>query len=161
MALQSVQTLRETFSEVLADLAFMFEDDPGDDRRERTGGRRWEARIAYHGPRCGALRLRCCSGFAAVLASNLLGIDASCPEAAGKAPDAIGEFMNILCGRLVTALEGDEEIVNLTVPEVVEAEETWALPVGASTTELVVEGYRLELAHIETGAEGTSSGMEP
>ena len=87
---QKSATLTTVFSEVLANLAFMFTDEappeppPGDVWLETT--------IAYSGPAAGTLRLWCTRGFSTRLAANLLGTD---PDTEQSTEDAVKEFMNI------------------------------------------------------------------
>lgn len=52
-------------------------------------------------PEYGAVRLMAGEGFATMLASNLLGVDPSSPEATAGADDALRELMNIVCGAVI------------------------------------------------------------
>jgi hypothetical protein len=107
--------LETILSEVLADLAFMFSDD---EVAEPMEGQEWlETTICYDGPSTGALTFRCTRGFSLLLAGNLLGID---PDQGSDedGEDAVKEFMNIVCGQLVTAWHGVEDIYNLSIPKI-------------------------------------------
>ena len=71
---QKTATLTTVFSEVLADLAFMFTDG---DESDMPAGEVWlETVIGYQGAATGTLRLRCTRGFSIRLAATLLGTDA-------------------------------------------------------------------------------------
>lgn len=142
-------TLTTIFSEVLANLAFMFDD--GDDDQETLPGTVWlQTTIRYSGAAAGTLVFRCSRDFAALLAANLLGVDPDTENASAQSEDATKEFMNIVCGQLVTALHGTEEVFNLDIPEVVELTET-PDPVTGSDTDsvsLTVEGHCVQLRYI-------------
>lgn len=140
-------TLATIFSEVLANLAFMFtEEEVGD----QASGDVWlETEISYHGPVAGKLVFRCPRGFAVQLASNLLGCDGPDPQAEAGAEDAVKEFMNILCGQFVTAVHGTSDIFNLTIPEIgamLEMPDTTAADSPVLST-LCVGGQRVQLSY--------------
>lgn len=138
-------SLVQTFSDVLANLAFMLTADQGDAPPPDT---RWLiTRISYQGPCSGEVTLRCPEGFAGVLASNLLGIEPNDPEAHAKSHDAMKELMNVLCGQIVTSLHGTESIFSLSIPElqVLDADQLPAPPQDAQTASVFVEGYPVTL----------------
>lgn len=119
---QKTATLTTIFSEVLQNLAFMFSDD---DDAEVSPGDVWlETEISYAGPARGILRFHCNRDFTMLLAANLLGIGPESVDTATKANDAVKEFMNILCGQLITALHGAEDVFDLTIPQIRELAET-------------------------------------
>lgn len=151
---QETSKLTTILSEVLANLAFVCADDQGVDP---PAGERWLATtIRYKGPVAGSLRLICTRGFAVQVAAILLGIDPSDDLARQESDDAVKEFMNILCGQLVTAVHGTEDVYNLTIPEVVELS---AVPEFGTRCEtpaeeslLSVNGEPVQLFHVpETG----------
>ncbi|RMF85828.1 MAG: hypothetical protein D6744_00745 [Planctomycetota bacterium] len=101
--------------DVLGEMAFMVSDDePADPPADAS----WlEAEIRYLGPVEAILRCRCTGAFARELTANLLCLDAeSCSE--DEANDGLREFMNVLCGQLVTAWHGREAVFNLSIPDV-------------------------------------------
>lgn len=156
MPQQTSVTLTTIFSEVLANLAFMFTDE---EQVDLSPADTWlETVISYRGPVAGTLRFRCTTDFSVLLAANLLGIDAQDDEADAKARDAVKEFMNIVCGQLVTALYGSEKVFDLTIPQIAELAEAPDLhaagKVDAST--LSVDGFLVQLAHIR-GEECSSA----
>ncbi|MBU0595985.1 chemotaxis protein CheX [Candidatus Bipolaricaulota bacterium] len=116
MQQQKSATLTAIFSDVLANLAFMFTDD--EDSHSEANGVWSEASIEYYGCVNGALRLVYPEAFAIELAANLLGTDPGCEDAESQAGDAVKELMNIVCGQLVTALHGTEAVFNLSIPRV-------------------------------------------
>lgn len=144
---QKTTTLTTIFSDVLANLAFMFNDD---EPSEPAGGEVWmETTISYHGSESGSLRLSCPTEFAALLAANLLGIDPQDRDAETKAEDAVKEFMNIVCGQLITTWYGSEQVFDLTIPQTRMLMETpnFSASVEADTTHLSVEGHQVLLVH--------------
>ncbi len=147
MQKQKTATLTTIFSDVLANLAFMFTDD---DVQLGTPGDQWlETRISYMGPHKGTLVFRCSRSFAVLLAANLLGLDPEDEHAEDSAPDAAREFTHIVCGQLVTTLHGSDDIYNLTIPEVSELLETPDLSDSGGDEESVlsVEGHRIQLIY--------------
>jgi len=150
MQQQQTATLTTIFSEVLANLAFMFSDD---EPAETPPGEVWlETTIGYQGPKSGNLCFWCTRSFSVLLAANLLGIDPDDADAESKADDAVKEFMNIICGQLVTALHGAEEVFQLSIPEIRELPESPELldEPGAEESTLSVEGQRVHLAYAPT-----------
>ena len=145
---QKTATLTTIFSEVLANLAFMFSDE--DDDSAASAGDTWlQTEITYHGPQCGTLCLWCTRGFSVQLAANLLGIDPEDDDAEEAANDAIKEFMNIVCGQYITAIHGTDAVFDLTIPTLGELAETPQLSddEGPHSSTLFVEGGRLHLRY--------------
>ena len=119
---QTMTKVATIFSEVMANLAFMF---PDQEEVEAAPGDLWlETTISYKGSHCGTLHFRCTREFSFVLASNLLGLEPDDESVESKADDAVKEFLNVVCGQLVTALHGTEEVFNLTIPEIWEMSES-------------------------------------
>ena len=142
---QKTATLATIFSEVLANLAFMFTDE---ETADVPAGDLWlETTIAYKGPQTGTLRFRCSSSFSVQLAANLLGVDPDDADAEEAAKDAAKEFMNIVCGQLVTAVHGTDDIFDLTIPEIRELPEAPDLTVddGSESATLCVDGHLIQL----------------
>jgi CheY-specific phosphatase CheX len=151
MQQQKSATLTTIFSEVLANLAFMFTDE---EQIELSPADAWlETVISYQGPTQGTLRFRCTTDFSILLAANLLGIDPQDEEADAKARDAVKEFMNIVCGQLVTAVHGSENIFNLTIPTITELREAPDLHAddGSDSATLSVDGYLVQLSFLPAG----------
>lgn len=146
MQQQKAATLATIFSDVLANLAFMFTDDADTDAQPDEI---WlETTIGYRGQACGDLAFRCTRRFTRLLAANLLGVDAE-DESTEEADDAAKEFMNIVCGQLVTALHGSEEIFNLTIPQIrrLDDEPDLTRDDGEIVSTLSVEGCRVQLQY--------------
>ena len=116
MPQQKSATLTAIFSEILANLAFMFTDE--DETLPDEGMEWWETSIRYKGPVSGALTFKCPRPFTNELAANLLGVDPDQEVEEEQAQDAVKEFMNIICGQVVTTFHGTEHVFDLTIPEV-------------------------------------------
>lgn len=102
--------------DVLGDLAFLVGDDEPLHPCEDAA---WnECEIEYRGPIQARLRCWCTQAFANQLAANLLGIDENDDQANTSSDDALQEFMNVVCGQLVTAWHGTEPVFNLSIPKV-------------------------------------------
>jgi CheY-specific phosphatase CheX len=110
--------LTTVVTDVLGDLAFMVTDDQQPEPVSHSG---WlEAGVDYYGPASGTLRCWCTRAFARQLAATLLGIEPEEGEALAAAEDAVREFMNVLCGQVVTTWHGTESVFNLSIPSVCE-----------------------------------------
>lgn len=145
-------TLATIFSEVLANLAFMFTEEPTDEGDLSTT---WlETAISYDGPHRGTLRFRCTREFTVHLAANLLGADPNASEAEDGAADAVKELLNILCGQFVTSVHGTGEIYDLSIPEITEMSEIpdMGLVDTPKMCTLGVDGYRVQLVYESDGA---------
>jgi len=100
--------------DVLGDLAFLV---GGDRPPVPASGAAWmECRIAYSGPVGGTLHCWCTRDFALQLAANLLGLSPDNPAVLSGIDDALGEFMNVVCGQFVTACHGTDRVFNLSIP---------------------------------------------
>jgi CheY-specific phosphatase CheX len=144
---QKTATLTNIFSEVLANLAFMFTDEGP---TVVSAGDVWiETTIGYRGAAEGTLKLLCTRDFAGLLAANLLGIDPEDESVEAKAHDAVKEFMNIVCGQLVTALHGTQKVFDISIPT---AEDLPAFPdapdEARETCTLSVEGHHVRLSYL-------------
>jgi len=139
--------LTPVFSDVLANLAFMFTDENRGDPSPATN---WlETTISYHGPTSGTLKLQCPTEFGVLLAANLLGVDAEDDDAGSKAQDAVKEFMNIVCGQFVTTIHGTEQVFDLTIPqtrELTEPPDSTGHDESLVST-LTVEGHSVQLTY--------------
>ncbi len=151
MQQHKIATLGTIFSEVLADLAFMFTEE---EQAEPAANYDWlETRIGYRGPESGNLRFRCPAQFCVRLAANLLGIDPDDAAAADTSHDAAKEFMNVVCGHFVTTMYGTEKVFNLTIPETRAMDERPDLWVGdnENMSTVAADGFPIQLEYQECG----------
>jgi chemotaxis protein CheY-P-specific phosphatase CheC len=73
--------------------------------------------MEFSGPISGGLTLAASREAAAEIAANILGVDADDIVAQRGGEDALKELLNVICGRLLTALAGEGPIFNLSVPQ--------------------------------------------
>jgi len=111
------RVLTQTLSDVLSDLAFLFCDETVAPEAPLSP-RRLEAIIRYDGSASGELTVEADESFARLLATNMLGAMPDGPDADDRAADALREFLNVLCGQFVTALHGDEDVFDFSIPAV-------------------------------------------
>lgn len=110
--------LAEIVGNVLGDLAFLVGDD---ERPQPPVAAEWmECEISYSGPLGGTLRCWCTRDFAVQLAANLLGVSAADESVAKGVGDALGEFLNVVCGQFITARHGTDPVFNLSIPRAIE-----------------------------------------
>lgn len=134
-------------TDVLGDLAFMVTDDQPP---EMPPGTVWmQAEVRYYGQAAGTLRCWCTRSFATQLAANLLGIEPGEGQALAAAEDALREYMNVLCGQLVTAWHGTASVFNLSIPSVCECEQAPQAsdPSADASCRLSIDGEPLFCAH--------------
>ncbi len=142
--------LAVVISDVLSELAFLLQDD---EPSAVPGDADWlEASVEYRGAVSGRLTCWCTREFAVLVAANVLGLDVRDSDAASSAEDALCEFMNIVCGQLVTAWYGKQQLFSLSIPRV---QECFARPDGESVSgrcRLYVEGTPLICEHQALGS---------
>lgn len=119
--------VRQVCFEVFEQLAFMFGEEPEEDEPlpEPTGGCVLTA-MGFTGPSKGRLALAVPEDMCPEIAANVLGVDVDDELVAQNAHDALKEMLNVMCGRLLTTLAGEEPVFELTIPEVrVISEQAW------------------------------------
>jgi hypothetical protein len=146
-------TLREIFSDTLANLAFMFVDDEQVDPDPHEDW--FQTTIRYKGPGSGQLGLICPRSFTTALAANLLGVNPEDRQANSKAIDAVKELMNILCGQLVTQVYGSDVLFNLSIPRCRLLDEPPCLhgPDDGNACTVSIGGSPVRLIHTTTAGE--------
>ncbi|MCA9245027.1 MAG: chemotaxis protein CheX [Phycisphaerales bacterium] len=111
--------LTRVLDDVLGGLAFLIRDD---ETALPEGQSWWQCLGSYSGDASGVVRCSCSRGFAAMLAQNLLGAEAGEAVDDETATDALREFMNVLCGNLVTSIHGSTGVFDIGIPQVTELE---------------------------------------
>jgi hypothetical protein len=145
------QKVKPDFSVVVADvlssLAFMVVDDEPCAAPADTAW--YSGAIAYRGPFSGTVRCWCTQTFALELAANLLGLEPGDPQAQPAALDAVREFLNVLCGQLVTRWYGTEAEFDIGLPTACGQGVELTLPSAsaAGVSWLNVGGQPLACAH--------------
>jgi len=147
------EDLAALVGEVLGNLAFMVSDD---EPAYLPPGAVWlRCEVSYRGAVGGTLTCWGTRDFAIQLAANLLGIEPDEGDARASAEDALREFMNVLCGQLVTAWYGSQAVANLSIPVVradAEPPETPNDP-GAAFCQLSISGEPFYCLHRRSVAE--------
>lgn len=73
--------------------------------------------MRFTGHRCGTLGIVVPNDMCPVIAANILGMEVEDEEVVKRSFDALKEVLNVICGNLLTAMEGEEPVFDLTVPE--------------------------------------------
>ncbi len=73
--------------------------------------------VDFTGPLKGKLELRVTDGLLEAIASNMLGEDT--PPSIEMQRDALGEMANVICGNVLPAVSGSQEIFRLSAPKVI------------------------------------------
>ncbi len=103
--------------DVLEDLAFMFGEQVDKDEIPFTDSDYIQVAMTFSGPSKGQLSLTVPEDMSAVIASNILGMDLDESSVSENDYDALKEVLNVICGQIITSLEGEEPIFDLSVPE--------------------------------------------
>jgi len=103
---------------ILEELAFLFCEPQ--DAATFDYGQLKDAHIAYlnfTGPRDGKIEIPACQNLCLLLSSNMLGIEPEEENASVCAADALGEALNVICGRFLTEAYGEEVVFSLSAPQ--------------------------------------------
>jgi len=111
------QILRDVCFSVFEQLAFMFGDEFDEDELDIEDESFLRAVMGFKGTRLGTVIIVVPKQICNLLARNILGIDDDQDIDEDSPVDALKELLNTITGRLVTALFGDEVVVDLTIPE--------------------------------------------
>ena len=110
--------LREHFSEILENLAFMFVEDTEDGKVPGYPGAAVEVAMGFKGPFTGELVMAVPEEMCPELAANVLGLNADDELILNNPYDALKELLNVTCGNMLTAIAGEEPVFDLSIPEV-------------------------------------------
>ncbi|HEY3293824.1 MAG TPA: chemotaxis protein CheX [bacterium] len=78
------------------------------------------ASMTFAGPTTGILRLSVATDVLPLLTQNILGELEPGDSAEEKGRDALKEMLNMICGNLLTAWQGEAPVFNLSPPEIVD-----------------------------------------
>lgn len=135
----TIPDLATIVEQVFGDLAFMIAD--AETAAAAHQPCHWlVGSVEYFGASRGQIECWCTQGLAVGLAANLLGLDPADPAAGEAAPDAVREFLNVLCGHLVTEWYGTEAVFNLSIPLVQPCAQPPELAAGKHACRLLVDG---------------------
>ena len=108
--------LKEVCFAVFEQLAFMFGDELEDDEIEAEANRFLRASMGFNGPQQGTVAIVVPMTISTLLAINILGLEEDQTIDEDSAIDALKELLNTITGRLMTALFGEDVVVDLTIP---------------------------------------------
>ncbi len=117
MKTEHKEILKKTACEVFEQYAFMFMDLTGDEPVECCSVDFIRSTMVFKGVRSGSLEIIVPTELAKNLAVNVLGIDDFDELEPGSTEDALKELLNTICGILLTEINGDEAVFDLSVPE--------------------------------------------
>jgi hypothetical protein len=110
--------LYRVLEETLENLAFMFAEEV-DANEISTADTEWvEGTMNFSGDlHNGTLTMIVPNNISNELAGNILGIDDFSEEAAKLGQDSLKEVLNVICGRVLTEIYGEEPLFELSIPE--------------------------------------------
>ena len=108
----------EVFCKVLEKQAFLFPDKTPAAELPPQSGNMLCANIAFSGDAGkGKISFYAPETMCQEIAANFLGIEPDSDEAISKAPDALKEMLNMVCGNFLTDFAGAEAVFDLKVPD--------------------------------------------
>jgi chemotaxis protein CheY-P-specific phosphatase CheC len=108
----------ESLQSVLETMVFMITDELEDDELDTGAQDMLRAEMQFSGAHSGKAVLAAQSDLCAEIAENMLGIDEEDLNESSL-EDALREILNMTCGQYLTSRWGEEEVFDLTVPNVV------------------------------------------
>jgi hypothetical protein len=111
------EKLKKVCSDVFEQLAFMFGEVIEKDEVESDAEEFLRASMTFSGNRSGSIEIIIPRELSPHIAANILGADENERQDALSYEDALKELLNTICGRMLTALFGEEAVFNLHVPE--------------------------------------------
>jgi len=130
---QLKEILYQVAAETLEKLAFIFAF-PEDKRADIDFDSTVAASVSFAGPFSGILVLILSEETLPELAGNMLGIEEEIPLS--QQHDALQELLNVICGNLLPAIAGRQEIFNIDVPIIVAKGENTEFSNGRNPTSL-------------------------
>jgi len=114
------ETIREVVEQVLGGSAFMFAEPAAGGQKPALESDGYYATMGFDGPASGTIGIAVPCELCVEMAVNILGLDVGADVEPSMASDALSELLNIMCGRFLTNLAGDEPVFDLTIPAVLE-----------------------------------------
>lgn len=133
--------IAKTFAEVLERQVFMFADPAGPEEFRDGKSRYLLARMSFSGPMDGSLSLAAPEALLPEFTSNFLGMEPEDDAMEERSRDALMELLNMVCGRMLTAIAGESPVFDLSVPEAsfISAPEAAGLAGGPDALRFMVE----------------------
>ena len=117
MNLSGSALLADVFSQVLQEYAFLFADPIEKVSNSKCDGPFFLAAVSFTGRLRGTLSMAAPSAFACEVSAGVLGLESDSTEAQIGAADAIKEFLNVICGNLLSLMADRDSIFDLALPE--------------------------------------------
>jgi chemotaxis protein CheY-P-specific phosphatase CheC len=111
---EEIQT--DVLCNVLEEFAFLFPVPVSNNMLSIPEETSIETSTTFNGPDSGQLILLLPTPLCEQVAANVLGIDPGDPTTTQRCHDAAQELLNIICGQLLTAIYGEQEVFNLSPP---------------------------------------------
>ncbi|NIA14445.1 MAG: hypothetical protein GWP08_10210 [Nitrospiraceae bacterium] len=147
------ETLAAVTAAVLENQAFMFADLVDNDAAPRLPEDHYVVRMTFAGPVQGRLTMVFPAGMCAEVAANMLGLDEEDELAIAGGQDALKELVNVVCGRLLTEIAGEEPVFDLSVPEISSMDQAaWEGMLGDPETAALLVDEEPVLAHVSCEA---------
>ncbi len=127
MKLQDADVLADVFRRVAQKQAFIFSEPLSVERAEPPSdeGLLLRASISFGGDCSGVIKMAMPEYICDLVAENILGLeDGAARGMSDEAKDVIAEQLNVLCGQFLTTVEGDKPVFNLSVPEILEIDDS-------------------------------------
>ncbi len=150
--------------EVLEKLAFIF-SFPADEQDEIDIDDTVSAKVSFNGPYTGSLIMMVSKPALPDLAENMLGMDENEETTVDQQYDALKELINVICGNLLPAVAGKQEIFSVDMPFVVPENQNAAIrnehdPESVAKLSLEVGQCHLYL-YVDGGLPGQPVKREP
>lgn len=117
--------------EVLEKLAFLF-SFPADDDDDFEEDGAVSAKVAFTGPFTGSVVMSVSDSALPELAENMLGFEENEETSTEQQYDALKELINVICGNLLPAIAGKQEIFNVEMPIVLNEDESYEKELGTA-----------------------------
>ena len=116
MQAETLESAADVFSDCFEQFAFMFAEPSNADEVGGHSGPFVKVTMTVSGVHTGKLTLFAANTLCSDLAINVLGMEEDEEVTEKDGQDACKEFLNILCGQLVTNLFGDQVVLDLSIP---------------------------------------------
>ncbi len=118
MSLQIKDTLYRVAEEVMEKLAFLM-SFPETEEASDANSRQVAAGISFSGAFTGVLVVAVSEQMLPQLTGNMLGIDDDEESTAEQQHDALKELINVICGNLMPAIAGKQDVFHIEPPQII------------------------------------------
>jgi len=114
----------QALCETLSKLAFIFADPQDPDAPPTEPQRGLLARLTFRGSVQGTLEMALTAPLGTEIAANILGCEPDDEEAEKASIDSVKEVLNVMCGQILPQLYGEDNLFDLSAPEIQEIDLT-------------------------------------